>query len=314
MKILKIVLLLGTVFCCAKSEDIKYAENYQEIFEDVESIKNSLNLLKLKVEREVHPPKSASQNYAEREKYRNQSKPIFDIRIDELPKECQNHASPPSNCAMATACTETSGYYNITVSRYRNHTFQVFCDYRTKGGDWLHILQRIDGLENFNRPWMDYVNGFGAVDGEYWIGLENLYALTNFDGPQELYVYMHNFSGAMRYARYDHFVIGGADEKYKLKVLGKYSGNAGDSLSYSLGAAFTTFDEDNDNHTQNCATAHKGGWWYKSCARTVPTGFYHLAKYKGEFADGIYWRDWLELWNSMKHVVMMIRRQRIFED
>ncbi|XP_073822396.1 microfibril-associated glycoprotein 4-like [Musca autumnalis] len=284
---------------------------------EVENLKNSLDMLKLKVDQGLNThTMSASRKYAERNLYRNQSKPIFDVRIDALPTECQSNPGTflPSNCAMATECTETSGYYNITVSRYRDHTFQAFCDYRTKGGDWLHILQRIDGSENFNRPWTDYVNGFGAVDGEYWIGLENLYALTNYDGPQELYIYMHNFSGSTRYARYDHFVIGSAEEKYKLKLLGKYSGNAGDSLGYSLGAAFSTYDQDNDNHTQNCATVHKGGWWYRSCARTVPTGFYHQGKYKGEYADGIYWRDWLELWNSMKYFVMMIRRQRIFVD
>ncbi|XP_061402937.1 angiopoietin-related protein 2-like, partial [Musca vetustissima] len=217
------------------SQDLPAENNYAKLSMEVESLKQSLDMLKMKVDGGLHP--SMSQKYAEREKYRNQSKPIFDARVDELPMECH---PAPSNCAMATACTETSGYYNITIARYRNHTFQAFCDYRTKGGDWLHILQRIDGSENFNRPWEDYVNGFGSVDGEYWIGLENLYALTNYDGPQELYVYMHNFSGSMRYARYDHLVIGGAEEKYKLKLLGKYTGNAGDSLSYSVGAAFST--------------------------------------------------------------------------
>lgn len=201
------------------------------------------------------------------EKSRNLSKPVFDARVDTLPAHCQTHEQP-SNCAKATACTKTSGYYNITVARYSDQTFQAFCDYRTKGGDWLHILRRIDGSEKFSRSWVDYVNGFGSVDGEYWIGLENLYALTNHDGPQELYVYMTNFNGSTRYARYDHFVVGTADEKYALKSLGKYIGNAGDSIRFSLGAPFSTYDEDSDTHKLNCAEVHKGGWWYKNCART----------------------------------------------
>ncbi|XP_013111174.2 microfibril-associated glycoprotein 4 [Stomoxys calcitrans] len=274
-------------------------------------MQRSLEMLKIKVD--MMEKTKSPLTFEQKEKARNHSKPVFDARVDVLPVHCPN-VPLPSNCAKATACTETSGYYNITVSRYNNHTFQAFCDYRTKGGDWLHILQRIDGTENFARPWSDYVNGFGAVDGEYWIGLENLYALTNHDGPQELYVYMHNFNRSTRYARYDHFVIGNAEQKYALKSLGKYTGTAGDSLAYSLGASFSTHDQDSDTHEQNCAAIHKGGWWYKNCARTVPTGFYHQGKYNGKYANGIYWRDWLELWYSMKYFVMMIRRQRIFLD
>lgn len=196
---------------------------------------------------------------------------MFDERVDKRP-HCHKNGEDierPSNCAQATQCTEASGYYDITVSRYRNHTFQAFCDYRTQGGDWLHILQRVDGSENFNRPWSDYVNGFGQVDGEYWIGLENLYALTNYDGPQELYIYMENFNGVSRHARYDHFVVGSAGEQYKLKTLGKYSGNAGDAMEFSRGAPFSTYDAERDTHpTYNCAKIHKAGWWFKSCART----------------------------------------------
>ena len=30
--------------------------------------------------------------------------------------------------------------------------------------------RRFDGTENFNRNWTDYEQGFGSIDGEFWLG------------------------------------------------------------------------------------------------------------------------------------------------
>ena len=35
------------------------------------------------------------------------------------------------------------------------------------------------------RPWIDYMDGFGNVGGNFWIGLEAIYQLTT-DGPVQL--------------------------------------------------------------------------------------------------------------------------------
>ncbi|XP_037815563.1 ficolin-1-like [Lucilia sericata] len=106
------------------------------------------------------------------------------------------------------------------------------------------------------------------------LGLERLYALTNYYGPQELIVYIENFEGIAKYARYSDFVIGNASEKYELKTLGEYSGTAGDSMSNQFGCYFTTYDNDNDmNDSLNCAKTYGGGFWFKSCTTANPTGF-----------------------------------------
>lgn len=97
----------------------------------------------------------------------NISKAIFDIRYDDMPKHCAKHITA-SCCAKATQCTQSSGIYNITVKRYSNESFNVFCDTHNFAGDWLYILKRVDGSENFNRPWTDYVKGFGNVLD--WLG------------------------------------------------------------------------------------------------------------------------------------------------
>ena len=58
------------------------------------------------------------------------------------------------------------------------------------------------------------------------LGNDNLYALTS-DKRQRLRVELADYDNNTAYAKYDNFVIGSEDEKYKLESIGRYSGNAG---------------------------------------------------------------------------------------
>ncbi|XP_065357192.1 fibroleukin-like [Calliphora vicina] len=205
-------------------------------------------------------------------------KPLLDVRVDQLPEFKKEHCQPdsePTDCKSATKCTQKSGYYKIYLPGNKAKEIMVFCDMEIAGGNWMHILRRIDGSENFTRPWSDYVNGFGNVEGEYWIGLDNLHALTNNNGRQLLYVYLEVSPGVSSYAVYDNFLVGDATEIYKLKSLGSYDGTAVDGMSYYSGQKFSTIDYDNDEiATANCAKNYNAGWWFKSCACSNPTGLY----------------------------------------
>ena len=57
----------------------------------------------------------------------------------------------------------------------------VYCDMETDGGGWIVIQRRNAsmGWVNFVRGWTDYKNGFGDLDGEFWIGLKQIHELTN---------------------------------------------------------------------------------------------------------------------------------------
>ncbi|KAH8246350.1 hypothetical protein KR038_001271, partial [Drosophila bunnanda] len=114
------------------------------------------------------------------------------------------------------------------------------------GGGWTIILRRTDGSEDFFREWKDYEEGFGRVDGEYFVGLAKLHALSS-SVDQELLVIVKDDAGE-RYAMYDHFMVGGESSNYTLESLGYYSGTAGDGLIYHLGMQFSTKDRDNDIH------------------------------------------------------------------
>uniref|UniRef100_A0A1I8NS81 Fibrinogen C-terminal domain-containing protein n=1 Tax=Stomoxys calcitrans TaxID=35570 RepID=A0A1I8NS81_STOCA len=191
---------------------------------------------------------------------------MFDIRIDALPEECQVFGAARS-CAEATACTQRSGYYNIKIDQFSNASFLVECDAHTEGGGWTVIQRRQDGSVDFFRPWHDYKAGFGEVEGEFFIGLDRLHALTNYQGVQELTIQMEHLNETngnkvtSAQAKYDSFAIGAEFDKYNLKRIGKYSGTAGDALQHHIGCKFSTKDQDNDKHaSKNCAESYLGGW------------------------------------------------------
>uniref|UniRef100_A0A4W5PHU4 Angiopoietin-like 2a n=1 Tax=Hucho hucho TaxID=62062 RepID=A0A4W5PHU4_9TELE len=148
--------------------------------------------------------------------------------------------------------------------------------------------------------------GFGNIDGEYWLGLENIYWLTNQDN-YKLLVMLEDWSGRKTFAEYASFRIEAEADFYKLRV-GRYHGNAGDSLTWHNGKQFTTLDRDHDVYTGNCAHYQKGGWWYNACAHSNLNGvWYRGGHYRSRYQDGVYWAEFRGGAYSLKKVSMMIR-------
>jgi ficolin len=181
----------------------------------------------------------------------------------------------------------------------------VYCDMTTDGGGWTVIQRRMNGSENFNQTWETYAEGFGNKSREFWIGNDNIIALTDTSSQQSiarvytLRVDMLNLKVA-GYAKYNNFKIGSTASNYTLLSLGKCVGTKcsvnGTGFYKSVGLRFSTFDMDYDNSTaKNCAELYRGGWWFNNCTQNnlngvnFPTGKAPLANATYPEGLGIKW-------------------------
>lgn len=96
---------------------------------------------------------------------------------------------------------------------------------------------------DFYRNWNSYKLGFGDVNGEHWLGNDNLVHLLG-SHQNELRIDLESVNNEVAYAMYSNFSVGDKSTGYLLQVSG-YSGTAGKknmiSFSYNtllLGCLF----------------------------------------------------------------------------
>ncbi|XP_034100944.2 fibrinogen C domain-containing protein 1-like [Drosophila albomicans] len=176
-------------------------------------------------------------------------------------------------------------------------------DMITHNVGWTVIQRRKDGSVDFNRSWSEYKEGFGDERGEFFLGLEKIYLLTQSQ-PHELFISLTDFNNETRYARYNHFIIGNETEFYELKELGSYSGNAGDAMERHINEKFSA--SGNDHTSETCSKIYSSGWWFKNggCYLCNLNGRYAYSD-EGENVKSIEWRYWT--FRPLKFVQMMIR-------
>ena len=170
--------------------------------------------------------------------------------------------------------SKTDGVYSIYIAR-PGISMNVFCDLTASTG-WIVIQRRADASVDFYRDWQAYKNGFGDISGNMWIGLDKIHHLAG-PGRRAMIRFdlkYYNNPTKLYYAEYTTFEVGSEAEKYKL-LIGGYSGDAGDSMSFHNGMKFTTYDNDNDaRNGSNCVTLFKGAWWLKDCHYVNLNGMY----------------------------------------
>ena len=201
----------------------------------------------------------------------------------------------PRNCHHAFQLGQSAnGLYEIDPQDGKG-SFNVWCD-MTNASGWTVIQRRRDGSENFNRDWEDYRVGFGDLTGEFWLGLDKIHRLAT---NQVIWVDLMNSNNDRKYAQYDWFSVGPRSSGYWMTV-GKYSGDAGDALSWSSGHKFTAKDKDNDSWAKNCAEAYKGAWWYGDGCH------YHVKDTQSWSPNGMNWSTWKQK-TSLKFIEIKIR-------
>ena len=172
----------------------------------------------------------------------------------------------------------------------------------TDGGGWIVFQRRQDGSVDFYRNWTDYENGFGNLNGEFWLGLRKIHRLTQ-ERSNILRVDLGDFDGNRTYAQYSVFNVRASTTEYRLTAT-NYSGNAGESLGKQhSGSRFSTADNDNDRADHNCAKGHKGAWWFSRCLNSHLNGYYYHNATAGRVdgtAMGIIWYKWKGFYYSLK--------------
>ena len=78
--------------------------------------------------------------------------------------------------------------------------------------------RRQDGTVDFYRNWAEYAAGFGDVEGEFWLGNENIHALTT-QAEYELRVDLDDGSET-KFAAYDRFSVSDSQDNYRLDLGG----------------------------------------------------------------------------------------------
>ena len=143
----------------------------------------------------------------------------------------------------------------------------------TDDGGWTVFQRRMDGSVDFYLNWIDYENGFGDLNGEFWLGLSKIHRLTQDGTDYTLRVDLEDFENETRYAKYSTFNIGDSTTDYPITVE-EYSGDAGDAFERHSGQKFTSKDRDNDQKSGNCAVQFSGAWWYNDCHFSNLNGLY----------------------------------------
>ncbi|KAL3885243.1 hypothetical protein ACJMK2_025331 [Sinanodonta woodiana] len=212
------------------------------------------------------------------------------------------------NCGKPRDCQELyqkgftrTGVYVIYPDG-RQQGIYVRCDMDTDGGGWTFIQRRVSGDVDFYRNWSDYKQGFGDLNGNFWVGNDNIHSITA-QGNYQLRIDLSLLVTNKTYATYSSFKVGDENSGYFLTV-GWYSGTAGDSFSYQSGAKFSTKDQDNDIYESNCAELYKGGWWYKSCHQSNLNGYYGSIAY----GQGIHWLSFSGYYTSLVYTDMKVRK------
>ena len=70
---------------------------------------------------------------------------------------------------------------------------------------------------------------------------------------------------------------------------------------------FSTYDNDNDLSSINCADVFNGGWWFNNCMHSQLNGPYQTSSSVQSDGHGVMWYTWKLYKYSLKRAEMKIR-------
>ena len=82
--------------------------------------------------------------------------------------------------------------------------------------------RRQDASVDFYRGWQNYKSGFGDLNGNFWLGLDQIHRLSK-SGQNVLRVDLTDWNSDTAYAKYGSFSVASESDGYRLD-LGSFSG------------------------------------------------------------------------------------------
>ncbi|XP_017095368.2 ficolin-1-like [Drosophila bipectinata] len=213
-----------------------------------------------------------------------------------------------SHCNAKKEISNVPPYNQKEIYKMKLRGMKHFHGPCASGPGWIVVQRRFDGSVDFNRTWNEYKEGFGNIQGEYFIGLDRLHLMTS-SSQHELCVRIADTDGDSAHAHYTHFEIGDEEESYKLKYIEGYSGTAGNYIAKNKNMKFSTIDRDNDMVNHNCAKS-LNGWWYNDCYENALNGPYDEDG-KSPRDGGIMWLWKRDFSRSVTFAEMMIKSKNI---
>ena len=177
------------------------------------------------------------------------------------------------------------------------------------GGGWTVLLKRQDGSVDFHLNWADYKNGFGNFEGEHWLGLENMYLLTNLSGvTAQLRVDLADWEGntalpsmtnsqlVMRTVTTPSLYRGTSlpvqlETHLHLTIMNRASAQLIETMILGLITVF-----------------FQGSWWYNACYYNFLIGkYFNSGGPRSSPQYGIIWSTWTGFDYSLCYADMKIR-------
>ncbi|KAK6187429.1 hypothetical protein SNE40_005460 [Patella caerulea] len=191
----------------------------------------------------------------------------------------------------------------ICLFKYGGLTYLLYRDVRCKETD-------------FNKTWNEYSTGFGNANGNYWLGLENIFNILQNHNRFKLAVgFTFDDHASQLQGYYRDFHISNANDNYSIS-LGEFSnhpqGGPGNSLTdgtFSInGRPFSTYDRDYSNN--DCPVRFNSGWWYLEgpvCSRANVNG--RRPEVGVPFEATWHWQDNLGTGNEFDVISLRIYRE-----
>lgn len=185
----------------------------------------------------------------------------------------------PYGCHQFVNLNRSDGIYRFeAIPAMQTPNSRLFnervCSFDVNGVAWTVIQSRgkqNDSIyvENFNRTWNDYKNGFGNLNDEFWFGNDFIHYLT-YNDDMELKIQLESWDNRLIQFQYDIFRVDSEKNQYNLFVSGfRDNDEKFDAMKYHHNQDFSTFDRQNDKSgiddryaCCSCAKSFSSGWWF----------------------------------------------------